>query len=70
MDIDSRTFLPPNLPAALVAAANALGAHRDRVERIDHLIQDAADQYPELLRQPNDTSRVGEWDALRAAWPA
>ena len=41
-----------------------------RIAHIDQLTREAADQYPELLRQPSDTSRAAEWAARRAAWPA
>ena len=70
MKNNGRHFLPPNLPAALVAAASAPVDHIERVALIDQVTQEAADQYPELLRQPSDTSRSDEWDARRAAWPS
>ena len=41
-----------------------------RIKRIDALTQEFADQHPEFVRQPGDTSRSIEWDAMRAAWPA
>ena len=70
MKNNGRNLLPPYLRAALVAAASAPVDHIERVALIDNVVQDAADKYPELLRQPSDTSRSDEWDARRAAWPS
>ena len=41
-----------------------------RIARIDQLTREAADQYPELVRQPSDDSMAHVWSARRAAWPA
>ena len=59
---------PPSVRDALILADTWPAGQR--IARIDQLTREAADQYPELLRQPSDDSMVHVWSARRAAWPA
>ena len=55
-------FLPPSIRNELV---NTQGWNKTlRHLRIDTLTMQAHDQYPELVRHPSDTSRLGEWSML------
>ena len=59
---------PPSVREALVLAGTWPAGQR--IARIDQLTHEASNQYPELLRQPSETSSAAEWAARRAAWPA
>mgnify|MGYP000010389213 CR=1 FL=1 len=64
--VEVSTFLPPHIRRALADVQN--WPSFDRPGRIDKLTLDAALQYPELVRHPQDTSRIGDWARQRAGW--
>ena len=68
MKMKISNLYPPSVRDALMLADT--WPEGKRIARIDQLTQEAADQYPELIRQPSDDSMVHEWSARRAAWPA